>query len=532
MVLKRMAFFIYRSYCFSFLFILFFLPNIGFAESASLTCPSDVVNDPAVLNYIYRSWDVLTRTNKTLVQTAMDPKFKQNFPYIVYISADESLAAVSNHLKNLLPAAEFQKIKLEILPNDLNNIPPGLLYLPYPYVVPGGMFNEMYGWDSYFIILGLIKSNKLQLAKDMVDNFLYEIKYYGKILNSNRSFHLQRSQPPLLTEMILAVYDKTHDKTWLKSTLPYIDKFYAFWTSPPHLIPQVGLSRYFAQGQGPAPEVEADKQQNYYQKVKSYYHQHFSSDYVISNYYLKKTNQLTDLFYENDRSDRESGFDLTGQYGAFSAMIIDFAPVTLNTFLFVMEKNTAQIENILGDEAKATIWQQRAKRRADLINRYLWDDNAGYYFDYNFITQTTRPYIDATTFLPLWAGIASPYQASRIVENLPSLETNCGIVTSAYVTHMQWDAPYGWAPLQLFTIIGLNRYGYQQDASRLACKFMNLINQDFRRTQTIVEKYDMRRCSSTITQIHYGYSSNEIGFGWTNGVYLFLRDFLIRRQND
>ncbi|MGA8868893.1 MAG: trehalase family glycosidase, partial [Candidatus Sulfotelmatobacter sp.] len=61
---------------------------------------------------------------------------------------------------------------------------PGLLYLPYPYVVPGGRFNEMYGWDSYFILLGLLKDGELQLAKDMTANLVYEVEHYGKVLNA------------------------------------------------------------------------------------------------------------------------------------------------------------------------------------------------------------------------------------------------------------------------------------------------------------------------------------------------------------
>ena len=482
-------------------------------------CFADPQSHDPVLNYIEKNWSVLTRTHAQLLLAAVDPKI--NPPpkeWIVYVPASESMTQISKELKKEMPAEDFQKIRLQKLPKDITHITPGLLYLPFPYVVPGGMFNEMYGWDSYFIILGLLEDHRLILAKNIVDNFLYEIKYYGKILNSNRTFHLQRSQPPLLTEMILAVYDQTHDRAWLKSTLPGIEKLYLFWTSPPHSIPGLGLSRYYAEGEGPV--VEEDK--TFYDGAKDYYRHHPVSDYDVRLYYHEDTNQLTPLFYTNDRTVRESGFDLTGQYGAFSATITDYAPVTLNALLYEMEKNTQKIYTILGDQSRAQRWRQRAERRANLINRYLWDNNTGYYFDYNFKTKETRPYVDASTFYPLWAGVASSAQAKRVVENLPSLETNCGIVTSAYVTHMQWDAPYGWAPLQYFAVVGLANYGYTQDATRIANKWMHLIDQDFYKYGAIREKYDMRSCSSELPKIHYGYSSNEIGFGWTNGVYLFF----------
>ena len=45
---------------------------------------------------------------------------------------------------------------------------------PNKYVVPGGRFNEMYGWDSYFIIRGLLRAGRVELARGMVDNFFFE----------------------------------------------------------------------------------------------------------------------------------------------------------------------------------------------------------------------------------------------------------------------------------------------------------------------------------------------------------------------
>ncbi len=479
----------------------------------------------AVLNYIDKNWSVLTRTHAQSLKAAIDPKIPTPKEWTVYIPADESLSQISAHLKKEMPAADFQKIQLAKLPADVSHIAPGLLYLPYPFVVPGGMFNEMYGWDSYFIILGLLGAQRTNLAKNIVDNFLYEIKYYGKILNSNRSYHLQRSQPPLLTAMILAVYEQTHDKTWLQSTLASIDKLYTFWTSPPHLIPNLGLSRYYAEGKGPADEVNIpDKAsgKTFFDGVKAYYQHHPVSDYELGLYYDRSTNQLTQAYYTSDRTVRESGFDLTGQYGVFGAAITDYAPVTLNSLLYKMEVDTQKIYTILGDPLQAQIWREKAKKRGALINQYLWDNNTGYYFDYDFKIKKTTPYVSASTFYPLWAGVASPAQAKRILDNLPSLETQCGIITSVYVTHMQWDAPYGWAPLQFFAVTGLANYGYQADAKRIASKWVNLVDEDFAKHGIIVEKYDMRRCSSELAPIYYGYSSNQAGFGWTNGVYLFF----------
>jgi alpha,alpha-trehalase len=98
-----------------------------------------------------------------------------------------------------------------------------------------------------------------------------------------------------------------------------------------------------------------------------------------------------------------------------------------------------------------------------------------------------------------------------------------GIMTSTFVSGSQWDAPYGWAPLQLLAIEGLRRYGYQQDASRIQGKFLSLVLEVFEARGTIVEKYDVVRRSSDVSAgLRFGYGSNEIGFGWTNGVFLEL----------
>src|SRR5437016_875043 len=80
----------------------------------------------------------------------------------------------------------------------------------------------------------LLADGEVELARDMVDNFLYEIEHYGTILNANRTYYLTRSQPPFLTEMILGVFERTGDREWLRRTLPAIEKYHRFWTSGPH----------------------------------------------------------------------------------------------------------------------------------------------------------------------------------------------------------------------------------------------------------------------------------------------------------
>jgi alpha,alpha-trehalase len=484
----------------------------------------------ALRQYIKTSWSTLTRTMKDLPAAAHDPKLPRSpaQPWPVYLSPKEDREQRARELRAALSEREMAEVELKVLPTDpLTITEHGLLYLPQPYVVPGGRFNEMYGWDSYFIVVGLLRDGEVERARQMVQNFLYEIEYYGTILNANRTYFLTRSQPPFLTRMILGVFEATKDRDWLRSTVPAIDQYYRFWTTAPHLIEENGLSRYFDRGEGPAPEVISDEKdaagRTHYDRAREYYRTHDVRDYDVTLYYDRTKDQLTDLFYKGDRSMRESGFDPSNRFGPFSVDIIHYAPVCLNSLLYQMEADGAAIAGILGNDADQRRWRDRARTRQERVNRLLWDDKAGLYFDYNVRTHQRRAYQFATTFYPLWVGLATGEQARRVRENLSKFEAPGGLLTSTEVTGNQWDAPFGWAPLQMIGVEGLQRYGYDEDAVRVATKFVALVTKEFEEHGTIVEKYDVRRRESDVEAgIRFGYSANQVGFGWTNGVVLEL----------
>ncbi|QLE56346.1 trehalase family glycosidase [Nostoc sp. TCL26-01] len=484
----------------------------------------------ALRTHIKRTWKTLTRSHQHLLQSAKDPKLEHqvNTPWIVYISPQEDYDTVKSVLERSLSTQEIQQIEIRTLPSEVEAIQEhGLLYLPGAYVVPGGRFNEMYGWDSYFILLGLLRDEEWELAQSQVDQLLYQVQHYGTILNANRTYMLSRSQPPVLSLMVLALFQHTQDQEWLKSTVPLLEQFYYYWVVPPHLNVATGLSRYYALGEGAAPEVlfsELDEEgRSHYERVKQYYQTFDIDDYDVSLFYDKENDELTDLFYKGDRSMRESGFDITNRFGPFSVDIIHYAPVCLNSLLYQMEQDLGKIQAILGNQELAQQWSDRATLRRERINQYLWDDAKGLYLDYHFQNGECRAYEFATTFYPLWTGLASPEQAQYLVKNLPLFEACGGIFTSTRVTGNQWDAPFGWAPLTLIAVWGLHRYGYHEEGDRIAHKFLNMAIKEFERFGNLVEKYDVERCSAQVSEeICFGYSSNEVGFGWTNGSILEL----------
>jgi alpha,alpha-trehalase len=507
-----------------------------------------------ILQYISGGWTSLTRSMSDCA-SVVDPKAPEKS--VLYLPADSPIPeAVEQMRKSCSVRVEHLPATIEKLGQiDSNGIhPPGLLYLEHPYVVPGGRFNEMYGWDSYFIIRGLLRAGKVELARGMVENFFFELDHYGGVLNANRTYYLTRSQPPFLTSMILAVYeaektsgqDQRATLAWLAKAYPYAVKDYNLWMHAPHLAGDTGLSRYYDFGDGPVPEMADDP--GFYRRVVSYLLAHpgvgqnylarpssgqpistligpiFSLSVCDDGLHNKNCEPVEELglspdYYKGDRSMRESGFDVAFRFGPYSGSTHHYAPVCLNSLLYKAEKDLKQIGALLGHSQESKEWSERALKRRALVNKYLWNSERGLYFDYDFEHGTQSSYVFITTFYPLWAGLASPEQASAVENNLKLFEQPGGLAMSQTESKGQWDYPYGWAPTQIIAIEGLRRYQYNEDANRTSYNFLDMILDNFRRDRTIREKYNVVTRSSE-TAVEAGYHQNVIGFGWTNAVFL------------
>jgi alpha,alpha-trehalase len=507
-----------------------------------------------VLAYIDHGWDTLSRS-MTDCKSLVDPKVTT--APVLYLPAGIATPPA-------LIAMQHQcKVEVRYLPRKITHIGEvqtselpveGLLYLPNPYVVPGGRFNEMYGWDSYFIILGLVKDNRTDLARGMIENFFFEIENYGAILNANRTYFFTRSQPPLLTSMIREVYESPankQSKTWLARAYSYAQRDYALWISAPHRAGDTGLARYRDLGEGPVPEMADDS--DYYPSVIHWLlaHPEVHTSYLIDApddptptqaATLSQTScditaskvcarahvdghRLSRAFYEGDRAMRESGFDTSFRFGPFSGSTDDYAPVCLNSLLFKYERDMAHFAALLGRTSEAKKWTQRATARQNAINKFLWNSTKAMFYDYDFTTHQPSTYIYATTFYPLWANVATPQQASAVEHNLALFEHDGGIAMSDTNSGVQWDLPFGWAPINWLATKGLVQYGFNADATRIATKFSQTVRQNFLHDGTIREKYNMVEASGNV-KVSAGYKSNVIGFGWTNGVYLEMNTLL------
>lgn len=391
-----------------------------------------------------------------------------------------------------------------------------------PFVVPGGRFNELYGWDSYMESLGLIANGKVHLAKSMVEHFCFCVKHYGKILNATRSYYLCRSQPPFLTDMAMRVYEEIQAtdagaKQFLKTAiLAAIKEYNSVWMAEPRYDPITGLSRYRPEGLGVPPETEAT---HFTHILEPYAKKHGLTfeEFVDAYNYGRVVEPDLDEYFLHDRAVRESGHDTSYRLEKVCA---NLATIDLNSLLYKYEKDIAKaIKRFFGDKLRipeefcvgdmvpdhietSSMWDRKAKRRKAAMDKYLWNAEKGMFFDYDTVKKEQCTYETCTTFWAMWSGVATPLQASLLVAKaLPKFEVLGGLVSGTEESrgeiglerpNRQWDYPYGWAPQQMLAWTALDRYGYHEDVARLAYKWLFMMTKAFVDFNgVVVEKYDV-----------------------------------------
>jgi len=389
--------------------------------------------------------------------------------------------------------------------------------LPHRYVVPGGRFNEIYYWDSFFTMLGLEESGRHDLTVGMVRNFAWLIDRYGHIPNGNRTYFLSRSQPPFFAAMIELLAQKDGREVY-KTFLPQLQKEYDFWMSGAQavksgtasrrvvrLVDGTVLNRYW--DDRPAPREEAWKE-----------------DIATA----KAAGGEPETTYRNLRAAAESGWDFSSRWFADGKSLItirtgDVVPVDLNSLLYQLEVTLASAYAAVADEPRAKQMREAAERRKAAVQKLFWNASGGAFVDYDWKHQHPIYPITAATMYPLFFKLAEPAQAEAIAITVrQNLLGSNGILTTKFSTGQQWDAPNGWAPLQWIAIAGLRNYQQDTLAATVAQRWVAKNLAVFKATGKLVEKYDVVAGSAG------GGGGGEYplqdGFGWTNGV---LRKLLV-----
>ena len=391
-------------------------------------------------------------------------------------------------------------------------VPPwsSLLPLPKPYVVPGGRFREIYYWDSYFTMLGLIESGREDLARSMVANFAFLIDRFGHVPNGTRTYYLSRSQPPFFFLMV-GLLDGPDPPAAFVRFLPQLRREYAFWMrGAAGVHPGAAQARVVGMPDGSLLN-------RYWDDRNTPRDESFREDTELARQSGRNAPQL----FRDVRAAAESGWDFSSRWLADSRTLAtidttEVVPVDLNSLLFGLEQAIQQGCERARDTNCARDFARRAARRRGAIDRYLWDEASGAYLDYQRKERARIPRVTAATLYPLFLSLASEQQARAVATAARTeLLRAGGIVTTTLDTRQQWDAPNGWAPLQWIAVAGFRHYGQGQLAESVACRWMLSVNRVWQRRSKLVEKYDV---IAVDREGGGGEYPLQDGFGWTNGV--------------
>jgi alpha,alpha-trehalase len=396
--------------------------------------------------------------------------------------------------------AEARKYIKNYWPNVLRYHPKddeSLLGLPKPYLVPsyriktGFDYNELYYWDSYFMVQGMLDEENQELVTGILENLESLFNRFKVIPNASRTYLTGRSQPPLLTSFIFDVYQAyDKDEKWLKTNISVAEKEYnTVWMG-----------------------VKKPNERQVYQGLSRYY----------------------DINYLHDLAEAESGWDMTPR---FDRRALNYLPVDLNALLYKYETDFARAYKIFGDKRTAAKWEDAARQRKAAMDKLMWDRLKGMYFDYNFVKKKRGVTSSLATFFPMFAGVVDEKQAAALVKSLRRFEHKGGLATTDALPlgqfvlgslPTQWAYPNGWAPLHFIVVKALERYGYHKDARRIANKWLKANLQWFNNEHVFLEKYNVVSPEKPPIK---GLYPSQTGFGWTNAVFeRFCQDYVDRPE--
>lgn len=375
--------------------------------------------------------------------------------------------------------------------------------LPRPYNVPcaTGMFQEMYYWDSYFTNRGLIIDGNIEQARNNTENLMAMAERFGFVLNGNRVEFLNNSQPPFMSSAVKEIYEVERDKAWLESALSAIEKEYRFYTE--ERGSDIGLSHYDAV----MPISDEQKKR-------------------AAETLIERLGYTPDASFDELARGLfavgESGWDINPRmtYHAY-----DYAVADLNALVWSIENNMEYFSRELGRDADADVWKRRKYKRAELCRKYLKGED-GVFYDYDLVKGERTNLFSVASYYPLYFGMATEEEARAARDQLSRLETEWGVVTVEKCDQIkgtfQWGYPNGWPPMQQIVVGGLVRYGYVDDAKRIATKFLALMEKSFAETGHLWEKYDVVKGTSDALAEY----ETPAMLGWTYGTYRVLTELL------
>jgi len=326
-----------------------------------------------------------------------------------------------------------------------------LIYLEHPFVVPGGRFREVYYWDSYWTIKGLLLSEMYNTTKGMIENFQSMIKSFGHIPNGNRVYYTKRSQPPLFTQMVWDYLNTTNNpetsREFIAEVIWQLDDEFKFWMKRMVNVSMDSkvykLARYRVEVDGPRPESYAE-------------------DHSLA---AKLAEGERKEWYMHMKSGAESGWDYSSRWFVTSkersaeeellgVQTGNILPVDLNSFLC---KNAEIMEILFLKVEKPEKAAEYKKIREDLkeaIRAVLFNSKDGMWYDYNIKTKLPNIQFYPSNLAPLYCSCyhkdINMNTTMDYIMSSPALNQSGGVPSSLKRTDQQWDMPNVWPPLVLF----------------------------------------------------------------------------------
>lgn len=329
-----------------------------------------------------------------------------------------------------------------------------LLFLPLPFTTAAGTgsaYPDMYCWDTHFINQALIQHGHGAMALNNVRNQFSLIDRFGFVLNGNRTHYLTRSQTPLLWWSVASLLEHGQGKEFALEAYPRLEREYnGYWRATHHVTP-TGLSRAFDLGDpGLTPELAAEA---------------------------------------------ETGLDFTPLFGGD---VRNCNPLIINAALIGYANTLASVAQTLNLRDKARHYALEAKKLSRLVDELCWDDETGFYFDYDFVQGKRQPYWSVLGYWMMWTGVPSRARAKRMVAHLDEFLAPGGLTVTKeeYPSphdkwkRLQWNHPSAWPPLQIVAMQALDRYGFKAEAERVAANFLRNQLDTWDETGHLWERYD------------------------------------------
>ncbi|CAJ0964094.1 unnamed protein product, partial [Mesorhabditis belari] len=417
-----------------------------------------------------------------------------------------------------------------------------LLYVPYPFIIPGGRFREFYYWDTFWIVRGLLVSEMPVTAQGVIRNLAHMVKQHGFVPNGGRVYYLTRSQPPLLAHMVYDYFLATGDIQFLIEMLDVLEKEFNFWIKHRTLTLKFGVDTHSVGDENEKNEKKEEETLEVFQyRVKQLVPRPESYREDMHLVEGVEDPAKREEIWSDIAAAAETGWDFSTRWlshNESSRHLLKtirthrIIPADLNAFMCANARILASVYEITGGFSKVAAYNQRYRSLKRALEVLHWNATEGIWFDYDLDLKGHFPSYYISNAIPLWTRCFDdddiPNRVHSYLHRTGAFNFTKGLPTSMMMlSEQQWDKENAWPPMVHMVIEGFRLTGdarLMKEAARLARVWLTASYQSFILTHAMFEKYNVSAFSDASGAGSGGEYEVQTGFGWTNGVILDLLD--------